>query len=291
MKFADTDSRRLELPAPALAIAAIGRRELFLWAAVCLLANQAVQLIDTTSMQAFAASLGAQNYIYWLACYVVIYRLHASDRTFRATRIDVWLVLAICVLILFASFLPYRFATGLLATITAGYFLTAGDDRNVKAAGAVLLALSTQLVWAPIVFQLFTPELLRADAALVGGILKVLRPDIVWRDTTFFAPDGHAVALIGACSSFNNVSTAVLACVAITMLARTGWVRRDLATVFIASAAMILVNAARLCLLAWSGAFQAFWHDGAGAQILGVSQTLAVLLIAWWGAALRKRTP
>ncbi len=242
-------------------------------------------------MQAFAASLAAQNYIYWLACYVVIHRLHRSDRARRATRIDVWLVSAICVLILFTSFLPYRFATGLLATITAGYFLTTGDDRNVRAAGGVLLALSTQLVWGPIVFQLFTPELLRADAALVGGILAELRPDIVWRGTTFFAPDGHAVALIGACSSFNNVSTAVLACVAITMLARTEWVRRDLATVLVASAAMILVNAARLCLLAWSGAFQAFWHDGAGAQILGLSQTFAVLLIAWWGIAPRKLTP
>jgi hypothetical protein len=104
---------------------------------------------------------------------------------------------------------------------------TAGDDRNVRAAGVVLLALSTQLVWGPILFQFFTPELLRADAALVGEILKPLRPDIIWRGTTFVAPDGHAVTLIGGCSSFNNVSTAVLACVAITMLRRTEWFRRD----------------------------------------------------------------
>jgi hypothetical protein len=280
---------RLELPASTAAVAGFGRREAFLWIAICLLANQAVQLVDTGSIDAFAASLVAQNYIYWLACYVVIYRLHVSDRAARATRLDGCLVLAIGVCILLTSFLPYRFGTGLLASIAAGYFLTAGGDRNVRAAGAVLVALSTQLVWGPILFQFFTPELLRADAALVGEVLASFRPDIIWRDTTFSAPDGHVIALIGGCSSFNNVSTAVLACVSIAMLTRTDWVRRDFATLALACGAMILLNTLRLCLLAWSGELHAFWHDGNGAQILGIGQTLAVLLIAWRGAAPLRR--
>lgn len=282
----------LELPASAIAGVGIGRREAFCWTAICLLANQAVQLVDTGSFEAFAASLATQNYIYWLACYAVIYRLRLSDASPRVTRIDSWLVGGICLAILLTSFLPYRFGTGLLASITAGYFLIAANgDRHVKAAGVVLLALSTQLVWGPIFFQLFTPELLLADAALVGETLKAVRPDIIWRETTFITPDGHAIALIGGCSSFNNVSTALLACVAVTMLARTEWVRRDLATIAFACVAMILVNTLRICLLAWSGAFHAYWHDGAGAQILGIGQTLMVLLIAWWGAAPWKRAP
>jgi len=276
----------MEQPEFPAAVASIGRREAYLWVAICLLANQAVQLIDTGSLQAFAASLAAQNYIYWLACYVVVYRLNVSDKVARATRLDVCLVLAICVLVFFLSFLPYRFGTGLLATVTAGYFLTAGGgDRNLKAAGGVLLALSTQLVWGPIVFQLFTPELLRADAALVGEVLASLRPDISWQGASFLAPGGHAIALIGGCSSFNNVSTAVLACVAVAMLIRTEWVGRDFATLLIACTVMILVNTLRLCLLAWSGPSHDYWHDGDGAQILGIAQTIAVLLIAWWGAA------
>ena len=172
----------------------------------------------------------------------------------------------------------------MLATVTAGYLLiTHGGDRNLKAAGAVLLALSTHLVWAPIVFQLFTPELLRADGAIVGAILKYLRPDIVWSDNSFHVPGGHSVSLIGGCSSFNNVSIAVLACATAAMLARTQWVRRDMATVAIAVVVMIVVNAVRICLLAWSSESHSFWHDGAGAQILGTAQTIVILLIAWWG--------
>jgi exosortase/archaeosortase family protein len=116
-----------------------------------------------------------------------------------------------------------------------------------------------------------------------------LRPDIIRSGTIFRTPDGHSIVLIGACSSFNNVSTAVLACATIAMLTRTEWVRRDIATVAIASVVMILANAARLCLVGWSGAAYLFWHDGAGAQILGFAQTLVILLIAWWGAAAPSR--
>jgi len=63
----------------------------------------------------------------------------------------------------------------------------------------------------------------------------------------------------------------------------------DIATIAIACVAMILINSARICLFAWSLAFYDYWHDGEGAQILGVSQTLIVLAIAWWGAGPSRR--
>jgi exosortase/archaeosortase family protein len=277
--------------APSIPAQGIGRREALLWPTVCLLANQAVQLVDTSSLGAFATSLANQNLIYWLACYAAIYRLSASDRTALPTSRDRWLVVAIGISILLTSFLPYRFATGLLASATAFYFIhAAGPDRNVRAAGIVLLALSTQLVWGPIFFQLFTPELLQADGLLVGEVLTSLRPDIVWRETTFATPDGHAIALVGGCSSFNNLSTAILACVAVTMLTRTEWVRRDIAVIATVTVAMILLNTFRICLLAWSHASHAYWHDGAGAQIFGLGQSVLVLLFAWYGAQLSRRS-
>ena len=274
-----------------VASASIGRRELLLWIVVCLFANQALLLLDVVSFDAFATSLLTQNDIYWLACAVTVYRLWLSDPGLRADRLDWALALALGVLILFSSLLPYRFGIGLLATLVALYLLTFDHgDRNLKAAGAVLLAVSTQLVWGPIVFQLFTPELLKADAALVGTALMALRPDVVWSGTTFFAPDDHAVWLIAGCSSFNNVSSAVLACVAVTMLRRNEWVRRDIKIIVIASAVMILINVLRICLFVWSKEYRAFWHDGEGAQILAIAQTLVVLAIAWWGAAPPRRT-
>jgi exosortase/archaeosortase family protein len=270
--------------------AVLGRREAYLWAVVCLLANQAVQLIDASSFGALASSLADQNYIYWLTCYVVIYRVWVSDRAAPAARTDLWLLAAYCLATLIASFVPYRFTSGMLATLTAAYFLAVpGADRNVRAAGCVLLALSTQLVWAAMLFQFFTPELLPADAQLVGAILDRLRPDIVHSGTTFDAPDGHAIMLIGGCSSFNNLSIALLACVSVIMFTRTEWVRRDFLTFAIACGVMISLNVLRIVLLCWSVESYAFWHNAQGAPLFATGQTVIVLLIAWWGAVSGKR--
>lgn len=288
--FLSEISSRLEWPS-TVASEAIGRRELLIWIVVCLFANQTLLLLDVVSFDTLAASLLTQNDIYWLACGVTLYRVFLSDPIVRADRFDYLFALGFGALILSTSLLPYRFGVGLVATLVALYLLLRDHgDHNLKAAGAVLLAVSMQLVWGPIFFQLFTPELLKADAALVGTVLMALRPDVVWSGTGFFAPDGHVVLLIAACSSFNNVSSAVLACVAVTMFRRHEWDRSDIATMIITSVVMILVNALRICLFVWSIDYHQFWHDGAGAQILAIAQTLVVLAVAWWGAAPSRRT-
>lgn len=266
----------------------ISRRELFLWLATALFANQAVQLLDLTSFSAFFQSLSDQNYIYWFGCYVTLYRLSRSDAQAPARRTDWYFASAVLVAILLSSFVAYRFAIGLIATVLALYlFALRREDRELKAASIVLLALSAHLVWGPILFQLVTPELLNADAAVVGTMLKLVRPDIIWNGTTFQTPGSFAISLVGACSSFHNLSTALLACAAATMFSRTGWIRQDLVKLAVAIVVMILMNAARICLMAWSPAAYEFWHDGSGAPILNVVMTVTLLLIAFWGAAPR----
>jgi exosortase/archaeosortase family protein len=266
----------------------IGRRELLLWIAGGLFANQAIQLLDLSSVSAFAASLANQNYVYWFGCYVVLYRLSASHDRTPAERTDWYFAAAMMLSMLVSSFIAYRFAIGFLATVMALYVLRFfRADRELKAAGIVLVALSAHLVWGPILFQLLTPELLRADAALVGGMLKLIRPDIIWTDTTFQTPGSFAISLVGACSSFHNLSTALLACAAATMFMRTEWTRSDIAIVAATGVAMILMNDARICLLAWSPASYNFWHEGAGDPLFSFFMTIVLLLIAFWGAVPR----
>jgi hypothetical protein len=73
----------------------------------------------------------------------------------------------------------------LLATVTAGYlfFIDGGDRQHQGRRSGVAGTLGQPGVGA--LFQLFTPELLRADAAIVGVILTALRPDIVWSGNSF----------------------------------------------------------------------------------------------------------
>jgi hypothetical protein len=263
----------------------IGRRELLLWIATALFANQAVQVLDFSSLSALGTSLANQNYVYWFGCYVVLYRINASDPV-PADGTDWYLAFPTMLAMLLSSFIAYRFAIGFLATAMAlDLLLLRSSDRQLKAAGVVILALSAHLVWGPILFQLLTPELLRADAALVGGMLKVVRPDIIWTGTTFQTPGSFAISLVGACSSFHDLSTALLACAAATMFMRTNWIRSDVVRIAAAGAAMIFINDARLCLLAWNKANYDFWHGGAGGPLIGFFTTVVLLAIAFWGAA------
>lgn len=265
----------------------VGRRELFLWLASVLFANQAIQLLDFDSFLAFAESLAVQNYIYWFGCYVALYRLSKSDARTSANSTDWYFAVAMMLAILLSSFIAYRFAIGIIATVLAFCLIVGRADRELKAAGNVLLALSAHLVWGPILFQFLTPELLRADAALVGGMLKVVRPDIIWNDTTFQTPGSFSLSLVGACSSFHNLSTAVLACAAATMFLRTHWTRADTGRFATAVVLMIFMNDARLCLLAWSPASYEFWHNGAGSAVLEFLMTVALLTVAFRGAMRR----
>jgi exosortase/archaeosortase family protein len=266
----------------------VGRRELFLWLAAALFANQAILLLNFGSFSEFSESLALQNYIYWFGCYVALYRINKSDARASPEGTDWYFVFGMLLAILLSSFIAYRFAIGLIATVMALYLLILGrPDPELRAAGIVILALSAHLVWGPILFQLLTPELLRADAALVGNMLTLVRPDIIWNDTTFQTPESFAISLVGACSSFHNLSTALLACAGATMLVRTNWTRPDFAKLGAAVVVMIFMNDVRLCLLAWSPASYKFWHDGAGSPLLGFLTTVALLTVAFWGAVPR----
>lgn len=248
-------------------------------------ANQAIQLINFNSLSAFAADLASQNLVYWFACYVVLYRLYASDNRALASAYDWCFALAMLCAILVSSFIAYRFAIGFLVSVMGLYLLALHcKDEQLASAGGVLLAVSAHLVWGPIVFQLFTPEFLRADAALVGILLTLVSPGIVWTGTTFHASAEHAISIVGACSSFQNLSTALLACVAAAMFMRTTWIRRDLAAIAMASVAMIILNDVRLCQLARSAASYEFWHQGQGASLFGYFSTIVMMLIAFWSA-------
>jgi exosortase/archaeosortase family protein len=271
---------------PIGAASRMGRREIFLWIALALLANEVFQLLDAQSAATFITSFETQNYVLWLAGYAFVYRLWRVSRDAPADNRDFWFAGATCLAILVTSFLPHRWGIGIVASTTAVYFLSTNrGDKNLKAAGALLFAMSAHLVWGPIFFMLVTPEVVRGDAAVVAGLLKMLRPDIIWSDTTFRAPDGHALVLVGACSSFQNISTALLACATVTMLTRPEWIRRDILIIALATLAMIAINTARLCLLAWDHDSYEYWHNGDGANMFLFAQTVVVLLIAWWGAA------
>jgi hypothetical protein len=163
------------------------------------------------------------------------------------------------------------------------------DDTKLRAAAAVLAALSVQEFWGHVLFNLAALPLLHAETAAVGVILQAFRPGTVWQDNVITGPSGYGIVVYTGCSSFHNLSLAMLCWVTVSRLRHQNWRTSDLVTGGAVAATMILLNLARLCLMALNIDLFRFWHDGAGAEIFAISASLAILLISLYGARPVKR--
>jgi exosortase/archaeosortase family protein len=162
-------------------------------------------------------------------------------------------------------------------------------DVKLRAAAAVLAALSVQEFWGHIFFNLVAMPLLRAETAAVGTILEAVRPGTMWQDNIVTGPNGFGIMVYAGCSSFHNLSLAMLCWVTISRLHHQNWRGRDLVTGGTVAATMILLNLVRLCLMAWNIEFFHYWHDGLGAEIFAIGASLAIVSISLYGAGAAKR--
>lgn len=238
-------------------------------------------------IDALLPALVAKSAFYYLGWYVVFRLLLDSNPVTRATPWDV----AFTVLIAGMNFLPTVTAMWTSATVAAIFLLaTSTGDRKLQAAAIVLLALSFNGRWGPLLFDVLAIYVLRADAALVGTALSLTQPGMTWHDTIVGMPNGHSVFIYSPCSSFHNISLGLLCWVAVTKLVRTAWVRSDILVATGVCVTVIVLNGVRLYLMALSPDYFAYWHDGFGNQMYAWATTLAVLLISLWGALRLGRT-
>ena len=253
------------------------RRELYIWLLAGLFGNILVYLVDPSSLATTFLSVASLNLILCFSMFVILNRLFRSDAAVLANRADAPLAILVGSMLLGSALLGVRWGIGLPATVMAAVMLSVHrGSSDMRCAGAVLMALSVQLFWAPMLFQLLYPEFLSADAAVVGAFLTLTNPDIIIVENTMFSTNGHAVTLSGACSSFNNLSLAMLGCVSMIMFFRDRWQASDIHWVVFICILMIAMNAARLGVLALDYETYQYWHNEAGATIIGVAESLVI---------------
>jgi hypothetical protein len=262
----------------------LSRRDIFIWVAAILFLNQlfgVIKKMPVASLEALVSDLLAVGIFQYLAWYV-IFRLLGSSNLAPAARLRDFLVIAaLCLLV----FLPWSRAIWVAATGVAIYLrLTDTGDPKLRAAGIVLIALAVQELWGPVLFNFLAPHLLRAEAAAVGTMLAAARPGTVWQDNAIMGPTGHGVMIISGCSSFHNTSLALLCWVTVSRLRAQDWQVRDFVTGGAIAITMILLNMARICLMAWNIELYDYWHNGIGAEIFAISASLTILLMSLYGS-------
>jgi exosortase/archaeosortase family protein len=260
------------------------RRDLFLWICAILFFNQvlgAVNQLPSTSPGQVLADLAAASVFQIMAWYAIFRLLASSDPRQVAQLRDILIALALCV----PLFLPTTRTIKFLALGAAIFCWIRGrDDPKQRSAGIVLAALVIQQYWGHIVFDIFALPLLQAETAVVGTLMQAVRAGTEWQGNVITGPSGFGIVVYSGCSSFHNLSLAMLCWLTVSRLRHQSWRRRDLLTGCVIGAAMIALNVARLCLMAWSPDFYEYWHNGLGAQIFAVGASVMVLVLSLYGS-------
>jgi exosortase/archaeosortase family protein len=237
--------------------------------------------MPAASLEALVFDLLAIGIFQYLAWYVVFRLLASSDVVPEARWRDVLLTAALCLPV----FLPTSKMVWVAATGIAVYaWLSSKGDMKLRAAAVVLAALSVQELWGHIFFNLVLHPLLRAETAVVGTIMEMVRPGTVWQDNAVTGPDGWGVLIISSCSSFHNLSLAMLCWLTVSRWRHQDWQARDFVIGAAIGVTMILFNVVRICLMSWDRSLYHYWHDGLGAEAYAVGASLTILLLSLSGA-------
>jgi exosortase/archaeosortase family protein len=262
----------------------IRRSEIFIWAVAILLFNQLFYQIKqdwSASLETLLYDLGAIGAFQFMAWYVIFSLLRTSDPIPATRWRDLLVAAAFCLLIL----LPTSRATWVAATGIAIYlFIFNEDDPQLRAAATVLAGLSVQEFWGHIFFNLVASPLLSAEAAAVGTLLVAVRPGTAWHGNVISGSNGFGIIVYSGCSSFHNLSLAVLCWLAVSRWRNQNRWRQDLVMFGVVAVTMILLNLLRLCLMAWDMDLYDYWHEGMGAHIFAIGASVTILSISLYGS-------
>ena len=171
-------------------------------------------------------------------------------------------------------------ATGIAVYL---WLFNAGD-RKLRAAGVVLAALSVQELWGHIFFNLVTFRCSAPRPPSSERCWRLVRPGTVWHDNAITGPNGYGIVIINSCSSFHNLSLAMLCWLTVSRLRHQDWRVRDFVIGGAIGVTMILFNVARICLMGWDIDLYHYWHDGIGAEMYAIGASLTILLLSLYGS-------
>jgi len=262
-----------------------------MWLALLLLAHHvgdyvsALRQVHPLSIERFLTEFVSVDAFRLLAWYAIFDLARRADAERPSTARDVALAVLLCTI----DIVPSDKIVWIVASAAALYFLVASaNDLSLRAAAIVLGALSVNEFWARVVFKLLAFDLLRADTALVGSAMAMTHTGVDWHDNIITMPSGHSVEVLAGCSSFHNLSLALLCWVVVSKLHRPQWSKRDLAVAGTACLTIITLNVARIYLMALGLDFYMFWHEGAGSQIFALGASFITLLICLYGSSPRR---
>ena len=222
-----------------------------------------------------SSPLRAAEVFGFIAVAVVIGRM-GSDCVLRKSDLVAFAISAI------ALMHPWHSMATVMLTAIGILFLFRKDPR-LASLGQLCIGLAWIHLWGKVVLSFIEPWLLPIEAAL--GYLPLSLFGSFSLVGNAILGNGHGVIVFTGCSAFANTISAAFIWLSLVKIQGTefrGWHFRGLA---LSVATIMLLNTARLTLMAYSYDGYVFWHNGYGASIMSLAMLLVVLGFFYWGAS------
>jgi hypothetical protein len=226
----------------------VGRDEFFAGLYIIGCANGLLGRILLSLNSGWAGILGSDISVFvWFACFAGI-SLISKERTEELRSVDLAVGMVFLVFVTLPIFaLSWVAITGLSLFIL--FFANNGSAR--KRGAMIMLALTVPMLWSSLLFQLFARPILTIDASIASLILNTDRIGNVFG---YADGSGHLVVYPG-CSSFANLSLALLCWISITRWINHRQAASDILWSLSACASVVAVNITRISLMGLS-----HWH-------------------------------
>jgi exosortase/archaeosortase family protein len=210
-----------------------------------------------------------------LLALVAIYSiLRSKNDAVILSRVD-FAVISACAMFFL---LPVSQHFAFLGAAFAGLYFLLRRPRNAQLfqVGQLWLAIALYESLGRLFFKLVSAPIIRAEVSFIAKAGPLLGFAVSMDGIRLTSPNGWFIYILERCSSFHNVSLAVLVWLSLIKLGRTEVKAGHLIALGAAIVGIICLNGLRILLMTPSQESFTFWHEGSGAIIFSCLTFLAV---------------
>jgi hypothetical protein len=176
---------------------------------------------------------------------------------------------------------PWR-SNGALAISVLGLLFIGRNDKRLASLGQLCIGLAWIDFWGPLVMGLIGPWLLPIETALAQVPLSFFG-SFSLVGNVIFGENGHDIVVLEPCSAFRNTINMAFIWLALIKIMRLDFCARHLFILAFGLVVVVLLNTARIDLMAYSYEQYVFWHLGPGLVIVKFLMLTIVLGIFYFG--------
>jgi len=234
-------------------------------AANALLPNFMNSLIYEDITSAALTGFG-HSYVIW-ACLVLALVLTWRNRgEFKPlNQTQLLLLLAMSLLLIMPSSILCWFVCTAIALLWLRLY---EHNHMLKVIAGMLIVISLREPMCQALLHLFAEQILTIDAWLSGALLSLSDQNVIVSGNTIAKADGHTLLILTGCSAFNNLSLAMLLWFCLSIYQHNHLLREDYLRLAILLCSILLVNTARLALMAINADWYHHLHEGHSQELI-----------------------